>query len=69
MSEIRWTNGKSEYTREEIEHMLETQRAMIYNDAARLVNANCVERGETGKPNKYEKNMLYFIKNCRKVDF
>ena len=69
MSEIRWTTGKDEYTREEVSYMLETQRAMIYNDAARIVNANCTERKETGKPNKFEKNMLHFIKNCREVDF
>jgi len=69
MSEVKWTNGKEEYTREEVSCMLEAQRAMIYNDTVRVINANCTARNEAGKPNQDENNLLYFIKNCREVNF
>lgn len=49
MPEIRWTNGKEEYSREEINYMLETQRAMILNDVKYLLIKQAESKGLKGK--------------------
>lgn len=46
MTEIRWQSGKEEYTVSEIEHMLQSQRAMIYNDIVKHNRQVGVESSE-----------------------
>ena len=45
MPEIRWEEGKELYDRDEVFYMLETQRAMIYNDVTRLLIAQAEAKG------------------------
>lgn len=66
-TEIRWTKGKSQYNREEIEYMLDAQRAMIYNDVNTTIYEICECRSEIGKMNNDELTIMHTIRNCRKV--
>lgn len=63
-NEIRWFSGKDEYSVKEIEHMPQSQRAMIYNDVNRLL---CAQRG-SGKRTKQEVELMDYLRNPRKVE-
>ena len=69
MSEIRWTNGQNEYSREEINHMLETQRAMIYNDVKYLLITQAEAKGKRGSLTKNGEEITEALKDCRRVVF
>ena len=69
MSEIRWTTGQNEYSREEINYMLDSQRAMIYNDIKYLLLAQAEAKGKLGGLTKNGKEIEEALKNCRKVVF
>ena len=58
-TEIRWRSGKEEYTVQEIEYMLQSQRAMIFNDVNRMLH-----HART----KSEKEIVAYLKNPRKVE-
>lgn len=64
MTEIRWQSGKEEYTINEIEHMLQSQRAMIYNDINYLIRQ---QRGG-GKRSEEEIEIMDYLKDPRKVE-
>lgn len=57
--EIRWTSGQEEYTVSEIEHMLQSQRAMIYNDVNRMIHHTRT---------KAEEEIVAYLKDPRKVE-
>ena len=63
-TEIRWTSGKQEYTVEEIEYMLQSQRAMIYNDINRLI----FQQKGSGKRSKEEIEIMDYLREPRKVN-
>ena len=63
-TEIRWTSGKDEYTTSEIEHMLQSQRAMIHND----INLMLIDQKGTGKRSNDEIKLMEYLKNPRKVE-
>ena len=65
--EIQWKSGKESYTPSEIEFMLQTQRAMVYNDVNSLIQEICELRSEVGKMNEDELKIMGIIRNCRKV--
>jgi len=68
--EIQWTNGKDEYTRQEIEDMLSTQRAMMHNDVIFLINSHCKsDEGHVRDLTKKEYEIMDTLKNPRKVIF
>lgn len=69
MSEIRWTHGKEKYDREEINSMLETQRAMIYNDVIYLLIAQAEAIGKRGSLTKNGEEIVEALKDCRRVVF
>ena len=69
MSEIRWTAGKDEYTREEVGYMLETQRAMIYNDIKYLLIKQAKEAGLSGVLTKEGSEINSYLTHCREVEF
>jgi hypothetical protein len=69
MPEIRWTNGQEEYSREEINYMLETQRAMIYNDVKYLLIAQAEAKGKRGSLTKNGEEIAKALKDCRRVVF
>ncbi len=69
MSEIRWQNGKDEYSREEINYMLETQRAMIHNDLKYILIAQAEAKGLKGKFTKNGKEIINCLNECRRVIF
>ena len=69
MAEIRWTNGKDEYTREEVNYMLETQRAMISNDLKYLLIKQAESKGLKGKFTEDGNEIIDNVNDCRKVVF
>ena len=69
MAEIRWTNGKEEYTREEVNYMLETQRAMISNDLKYLLIKQAEAKGLKGKFTDEGSEIIDNVNDCRKVVF
>ena len=69
MEEIRWTNGKEEYTREEVSYMLETQRAMISNDLKYLLIKQAESKGLKGKFTNEGSEIIDNVNDCRKVVF
>ena len=69
MAEIRWTTGKNEYIREEINYMLETQRAMIINDTKYLLIKQAEEKGLKGKFTDDGLEVINNLNDCRKVVF
>jgi len=69
MPEIRWTNGKEEYDREEITYMLETQRAMIHNDLKNILLEQAKAKGLNGKFTKNGNEIIDYLNSSRKVVF
>ena len=69
MSEIRWEKGKELYDRDEVFYMLETQRAMIYNDVIRLLIAQAEAKGLKGVLTDDGNEIIEYLKNSRKVIF
>ena len=69
MPEIRWANGQDEYSREEINYMLETQRAMIYNDVKYLLIEQAEAKGKRGSLTKNGEEIAEALKDCRRVVF
>ena len=69
MSEIRWEKGKELYDREAVFYMLETQRAMIYNDVTRLLITQAEEKGLKGVLTDDGNEIIEYLKNSRKVIF
>ena len=69
MAEIRWTNGQDEYTREEVNYMLETQRAMISNDLKYLLIKQAEDEGLKGKFTEKGSEIIDSVNDCRKVVF
>lgn len=69
MTEIRWTEGKDEYSREEINYMLQTQRAIIYNDVKYLLIAQAEAKGKRGGLTKNGEEIVEALKDCRRVIF
>lgn len=69
MTEIRWTSGQEEYTVAEIEYMLSSQRAMIYNDLKSLL-ANYAHNlsGISGVLTSEGKEVLAYLSNPRTVE-
>ena len=63
-TEIRWTSGQEEYNVQEIEHMLDSQRAMIYND----VNGLLHDMKDGGKRSDDEIQIMKYLKRPRKVE-
>lgn len=63
-TEIRWTSGQEEYDVKEIEYMLESQRAMIYNDVNRLLH----DIKDVGKRSDEEAQIMRYLKRPRKVE-
>ena len=69
MSEIRWEKGKELYDRDEVFYMLETQRAMIYNDVTHLLIAQAEAKGLKGVLTDDGSEVIEYLKNSRKVIF
>ena len=69
MPEIRWTNGKEEYDREEIAYMLQTQRAMILNDMKYLLIRQAERKGLKGKFTDEGLEIIDSFPKVRKVVF
>lgn len=69
MPEIQWITGKDEYSRKEINNMLQTQRAMIFNDVKYLLTLQAKDKGLKGKFTKEGNEIIDNIGNCRKVKF
>ena len=69
MDEIQWTNGKSEYNRQEIANMLQTQRAMIINDTKYLLIEQAEKKGLKGKLTDDGYEISKALNDCRKVVF
>ena len=69
MSEIRWTNGKEEYSREEINYMLETQRAMIHNDLKYILSSQAEAKGLKGKFTENGDEVIEYLNEARRVVF
>ena len=69
MTEIRWTNGKEEYDRDEVYYMLETQRAMIYNDMKKYFIKEAESKGLKGKLTEDANNALEALVKWRRVVF
>lgn len=69
MQEIRWTNGKEEYDREEIAYMLETQRAMILNDIKCLLIKQAENKGLKGQFTEDGLKVIEAFLKIRKVVF
>lgn len=69
MPEIRWTNGKEEYDREEITYMLETQRAMIHNDLKHLMIKQAESYGIKGELTAHGDEIIEYLNDSRKVVF
>lgn len=69
MSEIRWEKGKEQYDRDEVFYMLETQRAMIYNDVTRLLIMQAEAKGLKGVLTDDGNEIIEYLKNSRKVIF
>ena len=69
MSEIRWEKGKEQYDRDEVYYMLETQRAMIYNDVIRLLIAQAEAKGLRGVLTDDGNEVIEYLWNSRKVIF
>tara|TARA_B100001059_G_C17406634_1_gene366399 strand:+ start:272 stop:481 length:210 start_codon:yes stop_codon:yes gene_type:complete len=69
MPEIRWTNGKEEYDREEIAYMLENQRAMILNDIKYLLIKQAESKGLKGKFTDDGLEIIDSFPKVRKVVF
>ena len=69
MSDIRWTNGKEECTREEVSYMLESQIAMISNDLKDLLIKQAEAKGLKGKLTKEGGEIIDNVNDCRKVVF
>lgn len=67
--EIRWQNGKEEYSREIVEYMLGVQRAMIYNDIKYLLIQQAESVGLKGKFTPHGEQIMDSLRNCRKVEF
>lgn len=59
-TEVRWTSGQDEYRVEEIEYMLQSQRAMIYNDINKLMQSLKVDQ-------KHVIEILLYLRKPRKV--
>ncbi len=68
-NKIRWQIGEDSYDREEIEYMLQTQRAMIHNDTLSILSQQAEEHGLKGKLTKDGSEIIKHIRNCRKVKF
>ena len=68
MKEIRWQSGKEEYTKKEIEYMLESQRAMIHNDISYLLYTSSMKKGVQGEWSEEGKDIMSYLKNPRTVD-
>ena len=58
-TEFRWRSGKEEYTVSEIEYMLQSQRAMIYNDVNKMLHHT-----RTGT----EEVIIEYLKDPRKLE-
>ena len=69
MSEIRWQIGKDEYFREEVEHLLSTQRAMISNDVKLELIDQAEFWGFKGELTYDGKKIMKIIDNCRKPEY
>ena len=69
MPEIRWTNGKEEYSREEINYMLETQRAMTLNDIKYLLIKQAESKGLKGRFTEDGLEIIDSFPKGRKVVF
>ena len=69
MTEIRWTNGKEEYDRGEINYMLETQRAMILNDVKYLLIKQAEAKGLKGRFTEDGLEIIDSFPKVRKVVF
>jgi len=63
-TEIRWSSGQDEYTVSEIEYMLQSQRAMIYNDINHLIR----QQKGSGKRSKEEIEIMDYLRDPRKVE-
>ena len=69
MENIRWTNGKDEYDRDEIAYMLESQRAMILNDIKYLLIRQAESKGLKGKFTDEGLEIIDSFPKVRKVVF
>ena len=68
MSEIKWKNGRNKYTRNEINYMLQTQRAMIHNDLKKILTEQSEKNGEEEfTENNIE--ILEYLVDSRRVIF
>lgn len=67
--EIEWFIGQDSYNRQEVESMLQTQRAMIHNDVKMLLIEQAEAIDLKGKLTKNGNEIMKFIRNCRKVHF
>lgn len=69
MKEVRWQNGKEEYSRDEVYYMLETQRAMIYNDMKDYFIKEAESKGLKGKLTQEGSDALEALVKWRRVVF
>lgn len=66
---MQWTIGQEEYNRHEVEALLQTQRAMIYNDLNYSLQAIQKRKGVVGKFTDEQSQILDHVKNCRKPEY
>ena len=69
MENIDWQIGKEEFTREEVEKIVDTQRAMINNDIKMLLIEQSAKAGLKGKLTEVGNQIADELKVCRRPVF